>query len=124
MTDETAGRRDPRSPRSCGDEGPTAGFTVEDLFAALGGEVELSADGTTALVRDSSWAGRTLDVDVVGALAYLESFLPPGARPTEASKRDALSYFDLELQEFTGTTPPTQVAVAVDQRPFSARNGR
>ena len=87
------------------ESGPAdSGFSVGDVLDVLGGVAEWSDDGSTVVVRDSSWDGRTFEVRLPGAVAYVATFAstPLDARPEARS--DAISYFDLDILEFAGTT--------------------
>ncbi|MCL3837970.1 hypothetical protein [Aeromicrobium duanguangcaii] len=95
---------------------PGPGFTVADLLSVLDGVPEYSDDGARMVIRKSSWAGRTFDVEIEGAVAYLnDEFFPTSAHPGRKAIADGLSYFDLEIQEFTGTTPPAGDPVIIDR---------
>lgn len=91
------------------------GFTLEDLLSVLGGVQQRSDDGSRVAIR-KAWGGRTFDVDIDGAVAYLnEDFYPKTTNPGQKARSDALSYFDLEIQEFTGTTPPAGDPIIIDR---------
>lgn len=57
-------------------------FPLDDVLGVLGGEAEASADWAVVTVRRSHWGGRTFEVQVDGALAYLHSYLPKARRQT------------------------------------------
>lgn len=88
-------------------------FPLDDVLGVLGGEAEASADWAVVTVRRSHWGGRTFEVQVDGALAYLQTFL--STNPDRVKARwDAISYFDLDIQEFTGTTNPDGDPIIID----------
>lgn len=89
-------------------------FTVEDLLGVLGGRAEWSADGSTVRVTDSDWNGREFEVRLPGALDYVHTFLSRGWESRGAGKSDALSYFDLEIQEFQASLP-ADISVIIDE---------
>ncbi|MTB87653.1 hypothetical protein H9L21_05110 [Aeromicrobium senzhongii] len=92
-----------------------SGFSVDDVLDVLGGVAEWSDDGSTVVVRDSSWDGRTFEVRLPGAVTYLASFAsgPLDARPE--AKSDAISYFDLDILEFAGTTRRDGDPIIIDE---------
>ncbi|MBA4607439.1 hypothetical protein H1W00_03020 [Aeromicrobium sp. Marseille-Q0843] len=68
------------------------------------------------MIVRKAWGGRVFDVDVEGAVAYLNDEFYPKHRDLAAKAReDALSYFELEIQEFTGTTPPAGDPIIIDR---------
>lgn len=91
------------------------GFTADDLLSVLGGVQASSEDGSWMTIREA-WGGRSFDVDIDGAVAYLnDEFYPKSRQPGQKAIKDALSYFDLEIQEFTGTTPPEGDPIILDR---------
>ncbi|MTB88482.1 hypothetical protein H9L21_00825 [Aeromicrobium senzhongii] len=96
---------------------PGPGFTLADLLSVLGGVPEYSEDGSRLVIAKSSWGGgRAFDVEIEGAVAYLnDEFFPTSAHPGRKAIADGLSYFDLEIQEFTGTTPPAGDPIIIDR---------
>ena len=98
------------------ESGPAdSGFSVGDVLDVLGGVAEWSEDGSTVVVRDSSWDGRTFEVRLPGAVDYLATFAstPLDARPE--AKGDAISYFDLDILEFAGTTRREGDPIIIDE---------
>ncbi|WP_313601118.1 hypothetical protein [Aeromicrobium phoceense] len=93
----------------------SAGFSVDDVLDVLGGVAEWSDDGSTVVIRNSPRSGRTFDVRLPGAVDYLATFAstPLDARPE--AKSDAISYFDLDILEFTGTTRSEGDPIIIDE---------
>lgn len=93
-------------------EGP---FSLVDLLSVLGGEAEVCEDGSVVMVRNSSQDGRTFEVHVEGALTYLHTYLPKNHWSSPKALGEALRYFDLWVDEFTGTTNPDGDPIIIDE---------
>ena len=89
------------------------GFSADDVLDSLGGVAKWSEDGSTVVIRHSS--GRTFEVRLPGAVDYRATFAstPLDARPE--AKSDAISYFDLDILEFAGTTRREGDPIIIDE---------
>ncbi|MFS0884364.1 hypothetical protein [Aeromicrobium sp. 179-A 4D2 NHS] len=95
-----------------GEDDSLVPFTLEDVLHVLEGRQELSADGSVVTVRDGVF-GRTYEVHVEGAVAYLCTFLSTNPDRVKA-RSDAISYFDLEVQEYNAGTNPVGDPIIID----------
>lgn len=95
-----------------GEDDSLVPFTLEDVLHVLEGRQELSADGAVVTVRNGVF-DRTYEVHVEGAVAYLYTFVSTNPDRVKA-RSDAISYFDLEVQEYNAGTNPEGDPIVID----------